>query len=88
MSSRVIVTPVDIEVDGARCTIVEITSREWIDKRIIYTVSVYCEYAGRRSQIFHLDVTSNEELINKLRVEVAKMKIAIASGYDHLFRQM
>jgi hypothetical protein len=85
MSSRILITPIEIEVDGAKCTILEVTSREWIDKRVIFTVSVYCEYGGRRSQIFQLDVTSNDELINKLRVEVAKMKLAILLGYDHLF---
>jgi hypothetical protein len=85
MSSRILITPVEVEVEGAKCTILEVTSREWIDKKTYYTASVYCEYAGKRSQIFQLDVTSNEELINKLRVEVAKMKLAILLGYDHLF---
>ena len=38
------------------------------------------EWKGKRSQTFDLDVTSNEELIAKLKTEIAKFKLMIMTG--------
>ncbi len=88
MSTRVVVAPIEVDVDGAKCTILEITSHEWIDGSTRYVVSAYCEYKGLRSKVFQLDVASNKELINKLRIEVAKMKLDTVLGYDHLYTKV
>jgi hypothetical protein len=79
--ARVVVAPVDVDVDGVKCTILEVSQHEWLDKKTHYVVSLQCELGGKKTGVFQLDVTSNEELIGKLRVEVAKLKIFRALGY-------
>jgi hypothetical protein len=81
---RVVVPPLDVDVDGVTCTILEVSRHEWVDGREHYIVSVVCRYDGRRTNVFQLDVTSNDELLAKLRVEVAKLKIAGLLGYAPL----
>jgi len=78
--SRVIVPPAIIELDGAKVYILETTKRKWLDGRIHYIVSCFVEWKGKRSQTFDLDVTSNEELIAKLKTEIAKFKLMIMTG--------
>ena len=83
--TRVIVPPAVIELDGALVHILEVTEREWIDKTKHYLVTCYVEIGNYRSQVFTLDVTSNEELKEKLRVEIAKMKFMLLSGKTNIF---
>ncbi len=81
---RVVVPPLDVDVDGVTCTILEASRHEWIDGSEHYMVSVVCMYDGKKSNVFQLDVRNNEELIAKLRLEVAKLKIASRLGYAHI----
>jgi len=67
-------------VDGAKVTILEITSHKWIDGSTHYIVSCQVEYGSYKSQIFQLDVKSNDELMAKLKAEVAKLKLMIYAG--------
>jgi len=83
---RVIVPPVELEIDGAKIYILEVTEREWIDKKKHYLVSCIIEYRNYRSQVFTLDVTSNKELMAKLKTEVAKIKLFLKSGKRELLR--
>jgi len=84
----VYVTPVFLELDGAKVTIVGIVPYETLsgDKR--YLVSCYVEWRGWRSQTFQLDVATNEELTRKLRVEIARMKVFVLSGNTQLFQRV
>lgn len=82
---RIIIPPVIAEVDGARVHILEITENEWVDGKKHFIVTVFVEWNGYRSGVFDLDVTSNAELLAKLRVEIAKMKLQVMMGYDKLY---
>jgi len=77
---KVIVPPAVVELDGAKVYIVETSKREWLDKRTHYLVSCFVEWRGKRSKVFNLDVTSNKELIEKLRAEIAKFKLMVLNG--------
>ncbi len=85
--TKVIVPPVSVEVDGAKCIILEVTERKWLDNKTHFLVSIVCEYKGKRSKVFDLDVTSNEELMAKLRTEVAKFKLMIMHGLDEVVKK-
>jgi len=83
--TRVVVPPITAEIDGARVHILEVTEHEWVDKRKHYIVTCFIELGGYRSGVFSLDVTSNEELKEKLRIEIAKMKLMLMAGRTELF---
>jgi len=82
------VTPVFTEVAGATVVIVGVVPYTTLTGEKRYLVSCVVEYGGWRSQPFVLDVASNEELERKLRVEVARMKVFIASGYTVPFQRV
>lgn len=82
---RVIIPPLEVDVEGVKCTILEVTEHEWLDNKKHYIVSVFCRYKGYRSHVFQLDVTSNKELVQKLKVEAAKMRLLILTGQTHVF---
>jgi len=75
------IPPIELELLQAKVTIVEVHKYEtpWSGAR--YIVSCQVEYGGYRSQLFQLDVKDNEELERKLMVEIAKMKLHVATGY-------
>jgi len=85
--SRVVVTPITVNVGDCLAHLLEVTQQDWIDGRRHYIVSLYIECAGYKSRVFDLDVTSNEELLAKLRTEIAKMKLAIHAGRADLFEK-
>lgn len=72
---RITIPPRILELDGARVYILEVTRHDWVDGKTHYIVSCMVEWNGKKSQIFSLDVTSNEELVAKLRVEIARFKL-------------
>jgi len=78
--SRILLPPFPSQIDGATVYILEVTARKWLDGQTHYLVSVMVEWNGKRSQVFSLDVTSNEELIAKLKAEIAKFKSLFYSG--------
>jgi len=81
------VPPVEAQVLDAKVTIVEVRGYTSFTGERRYIVSCFVEWGGYRSPVFQLDVKSNEELERKLRVEVAKMKLAIASGFTLPFQR-
>ena len=81
------IPPVEVEVLGARVTVVEVTRYTRFDGERRYIVSCFAEWSGYRSPVFQLDVKDNEELYRKLSVEVAKMKLAVASGFTLPFQR-
>jgi len=78
--TKVYVPPVILDVDGAKVYILEITKRRWIDGKTHYLVSCFVEWRGKKSNVFTLDVVSNEELKAKLKTEVSKFKLIVMSG--------
>ena len=75
MALQVELGPRELEVDGARVTILEVlkTSTPWLGDE--YHVVVRIRLGGVTSKPFTIDVRGERELIEKLRVEIAKMKL-------------
>lgn len=84
----VYITPLEMEMDGAKVTLVGVVPYESVTGKRRYIVSCVVEWRGWRSRQFTLDVESNRELEQKLRVEIARMKVFIASGYTAPFMRV
>jgi hypothetical protein len=75
------VPPVELQVLDAKVTIVEVHKYELPWTGPMYHVACVVEWGGYRSQVFFIDAKDNEELERKLKVEIAKMKLMVASGF-------
>lgn len=82
---RVIVPPIEVDVNGVKCIILEVTGHEWLNDEKHYVVSVFCRYNGYRSKVFQLYVRNNKELASKLKVEADKMRLLIRLGQTQEF---
>ena len=82
------VPPVELQLLDAKVTIVEVHRYETPWTGSMYHVACVVEWNGYRSQVFHVDAKDNDELERKLRVEVAKMKLMITSGYTAPFQRV
>jgi len=81
------IPPFFIDVDGVPVEILEVGSTKIAEAIIWYHVSCRIHYKDIVSRVFTLDVKSEEELINKLKVEITKLKyIELVSGKDVLER--
>jgi hypothetical protein len=78
---RVQVPPVEIELLDAKVTIIEVHRYETPWTGPMYHVACTVEWGGYRSQVFFVDAKDNEELEQKLKVEIAKMKLMVMTGY-------
>ena len=83
-----IIGPITFDLDDAKVTIIEVSKYTTLDNKTRYIVSMQVEYGGYLSPIFQLDVANNDELISKLRTEIAKMKIAIHVGFTRPFTKL
>jgi len=72
---RVVIYPVVTKIDGCDVYILEVSAHPWIDGKTHYIVSCKVKCGDRESQVFPLDVTSESELIAKLKTEIAKFKL-------------
>jgi hypothetical protein len=86
--TKIIVTPIETALDDAKVRIVGVVSYTRYDGARRYIVSCSVEWGGYRSGTFTLDVADGAELERKLKVEVARMKLAILSGQEHLFAKV
>ena len=84
----VFIGPIKTELDGAKVTIIEVSKYISLDNKPRYIVSVQVEYQGYQSPIFTLDVEDNDDLIQQLRTEIAKMKLAIYTGFTSPFKKI
>ena len=82
------IPPYVFSLDGAKVTILEVMKLGIDEKNYLYLVSCYIECRGYRSKVFNLTVRNNAELIEKLRTEIAKMKLLIMTGQTHLFQKI
>jgi len=77
-------TPFFIEVDGVRVEVLEVLRNELISGDVWYRVVVCISYGGVRSQRYSLMVRDIKDLVNKLKIEITKVKfIHYAYGLDH-----
>jgi len=72
---RVVIYPVVTKIDGCDVYILEVTAHHWLDGKTHYIVTCKVRCGDKESQVFDLDVTSESELIAKLKTEIAKFKL-------------
>jgi len=82
------IPPVETELDGAKVTVVEVSDYTTLSGEKRYIVSCIVETDGYRSQLFRLDVRDNEDLERQLRIEIAKMRLMITSGFTLPFQRI
>jgi len=74
-AQRVVIYPVVTKIDDCDVYILEVSAHPWVDGKTHYVVSCKVKCGNRESQVFPLDVTSESELIAKLKTEIAKFKL-------------
>jgi hypothetical protein len=73
-TSQIQLLPIFLEVDGVPVMIVEVFKQEPVYRPPLYITSVKIIYKGIHSRVIPLLVRDTRELINKLKVEVTKIK--------------
>jgi hypothetical protein len=63
-----------LEVDGVPVMLVEVSKQEPLYGQPYYIASVKLIYKGIHSKVFPLFVKNTNELMNKLKVEITKIK--------------
>jgi hypothetical protein len=63
-----------LEVDGVPVMLVEVSKQEPLYGQPYYITSVKLIYKGIHSKVFPLFVKNTNELMNKLKVEITKIK--------------
>jgi len=79
-TTRFQLTPFFIEVDGCRVQIIEVLKSELSPDYIWYHVVVSINYNDIWSRRYSLDVKDMKDLVNKLKIEITKIKM-IDYGY-------
>jgi hypothetical protein len=69
------IPPFFIEVDEIPVTIIEVLKTTLISGETWYHVVVQINYKGIKSRRYTLDVKSEQDLINKLKIEITKIKV-------------
>lgn len=86
-ASRLQIPPFSIEVDGHVFDVIEVLKTQLLNGETWYHVVVRLNYKGIKSRTYTLDVRSEQDLINKLKAEVTKVKfMEYAYGIDELRR--
>lgn len=79
--------PIYLEVDGVVAEVLEILEHKIDVKPIGYTVSMRITYKGIKSRVFQLDCKDLKDLINKLKIEISKLKfMELVMGLPELRR--
>jgi len=71
---QILLPPFCIEIDGTPIEILEIIKHQLITGETQYTVALRIRYKGITSKIFSITVKSIEELKNKLKIELTKIR--------------
>jgi hypothetical protein len=69
------ICPFTISVDNCQVVIYEALKSQLISGDVWYHVVVQINYKGIKSRRYTLDVKNEKDLINKLKVEISKIKI-------------
>lgn len=76
-----------MEVDGVTVQVVEASKQELVSGEVWYIASVKIIYKGIHSKVFPLYVRNTQDLVNKLKVEITKIKfIDHAYGIEEVRR--
>jgi len=83
------IPPFSIDVDGVEVTVFEVLKTQLVSGDVWYHVVVQLKYKNMVSRRYTLDVKDMKHLINKLKIEVTKLKfIELAYGLNELKRLM
>jgi len=74
-TSTLTITPFSFELDGVIVKIIESSRQPLVSGEVWYIVSVQIVYKGINSRIFPIFIKNMKDLINKLKVEITKIKI-------------
>jgi len=75
-----LIPPFTCEIDGIPVTVLEILKRKIVSGDTWYLAVVTIDYKGIKSRRYTIPVKSEEDLINKLKIEITKIKF-IDYGY-------
>ncbi|MCW1312858.1 MAG: hypothetical protein OH338_05535 [Candidatus Parvarchaeota archaeon] len=85
ISETIQIPPFSINIDGVEVNILEVLSTQLISGDKWYHVVVQIKYKNILSKKYTLDVKDMNNLINKLKIEISKIKyIEIAYGLNYL----
>jgi len=86
-TSLIQLTPLSIEIDGVTVQLIEVSKQQLISGENWYVVSVKIIYKGIHSRVFPIFAKNTQDLINKLKVEITKIKfIDYTTGINEVRR--
>lgn len=86
---RFIIPPFSLSIDGALVDVLEVSKQSLPNGETWYIVSCSIRYKGIKSRVFPLFVRNEEDLKNKLKIEITKIKIfELTHGLEELKRLM
>jgi hypothetical protein len=86
-TSTIQLTPIFLEVDGVPVQLIEVSKHQLTTGEVWYIASVRIIYKGIQGRVFPLFVKNTQDLTNKLKVEITKLKfIEYAYGIEEVKR--
>ncbi len=73
-AESILIPPFYMEIDGVTVEVLEVLKHQLISGDKFYTVALRIHYKDIVSKIFNLTVKDEEELKNKLKIEITKIK--------------
>ena len=73
-AESILIPPFYMEIDGVTIEVLEVLKHQLISGDKFYTVALRIHYKDIVSKIFNLTVKDEEELKNKLKIEITKIK--------------
>jgi len=74
-TATITITPILFELEGATVKIIEASQQRLVTGETWNIVTVQITYKGITSRIFPIFAKNTQDLINKLKVEITKIKI-------------
>lgn len=88
-TTRFIIPPFSLDIDDVLVDVFEVSKQSFPNGETWYIVSCSIRYKGIKSKVFPLFVKNEEDLKNKLKIEITKIKIMeITHGLEELKRIM
>jgi len=72
--NTILIPPFFLEVDGVKVEVLEALKHSLISGEVFYTIALRIHYKDIISRIFRLTVRNVDELRDKIKVEVTKIK--------------
>ncbi|MEM4500561.1 MAG: hypothetical protein QW512_00325 [Thermofilaceae archaeon] len=86
-TTRLLIPPFSLSIDGALVDVLEVSKQPLPSGEVWYVVSCSIRYKGVKSKVFPLFVRDEDDLKNKLKIEMTKVKfLELAYGLEELKR--